>query len=167
MIAGPDLGRGLFQGSSVSRCAPVARIQRVCGESAALVRNLGKTPLPTHCPHTFSTGKSMRPVNFSVENPPDKNVTDFFSCTPRGLRRPSSHPVVTGVPVDCPQPNPPTAHKLATGSQQVIHRLVLALALRDARMSEPPVLGPPDVRPVWYNGFDAGVGRYAWGGGVW
>jgi hypothetical protein len=63
-------------------------------------------PLPTSCPHMFSTGKPMRPVYFFVENfgaGHRQNLADFFllhtrwisfaqisACCPRRAGRPST-----------------------------------------------------------------------------
>jgi hypothetical protein len=77
MIAGPDLTRGSFSGVLGD---PFARrlVGSVCLWTAGRTRSgSGEKPQPTACPHAFSTGKSLRPVNFSVENP-NQDVTKFF-----------------------------------------------------------------------------------------
>jgi hypothetical protein len=156
MIAGRDLARcSFFQACGLLSRARYAPPCRPLGEFVLLAHSRplpfgiwGKPPL-TPCPHRFSTGTAMRPVHFFVDNfggVASQKLADFFSCTPGGLCLRRSMPVAHGVPPDCPQRNPPAAHNLDTGSQHVIHKLVLALAPPHARMSE------PRCRTVWTSG---------------
>jgi hypothetical protein len=121
---------------------PPGRIGVPCGKKRQPVRDLGKNldrratrtgfPQAIRCGLCISLWK-----NFG------QNVANFFSCTAGGLDLGRSQAVTTDARFDYPQRYPPNAHRLATGSQQVIHKVVLALAPRDARIRA------PDVRPVW------------------
>ena len=109
------------------------------------VRKLGKDPGQPAMPHRFSTGKPMRPVDFSVENSRPKCDRLFLlhslwiaSVAGQGRCR-------TGLETAL-------VHKPSTGCAQACHRFSTALSTdscwpprsrrRAARMSEPSMSDP-------------------------
>jgi hypothetical protein len=89
-----------------------------------------------------------------------ENLPGFFSCTPRGLHLGWSAAMSRLARDGRPQRNPLAAHKLATGCQQVIHRVVLALLWGSRQNVRAPMLD------AFVETMSARAGRYGWGGGV-
>src|ERR1700692_363952 len=108
---------------------PAARSSVAVDGHQGAVRYLGKNPRRRITRTLFPQAYLCR-LWISLWKTNGQNVTDFFSCTPGGLRVHRSDPALRVARPGCPHRNPLTAHNLATGSQHVIHRTVLAVTAR-------------------------------------